>query len=55
MNKGGEQNHLKENKKQKGEVAIWGCFTNSGRMKRSEKQGREGKVHPIKCGVSKNS
>ena len=28
---------------------------NSQRMKRSEKQGREGKVHPIKCRVSKNS
>ena len=26
---------------------------NSGRMKSSEKQGREAKVHPIKCRVSK--
>ena len=28
---------------------------NSGRMKSSEKQGREGKVHPIECRVSKNN
>ena len=62
MNKCGEQNHLKEKEKQKSkekekqksEVAIQGGFTNSRRIKRSEKQGREGKVHPIKCRTSKN-
>ena len=29
------------------------AFTNSGRIQRSEKQGREGKVHPIKCRIPK--
>jgi len=28
-------------------------FTNGGRRKRSEKQGREGKAHPIKHRLSK--
>ena len=44
---GGEQNHPKEKEKQEGEVVIWGSFMNSGRMKRSKKQGKEGKVHPL--------
>ena len=29
-------------------MVIWRGFTNSGRTKRSENQGREGKIHPIK-------
>jgi len=33
---------------QEGKVIIWGGFTNSWRMKRSEKQGRKGKVYPTK-------
>ena len=50
-----QTNHPKEKEKQEGQVVIWGGFTNSRRMKRSEKQGRKWKVHPIKCRVPKNS
>ena len=41
-----KQNHSKE--KQEGKVMIWGGFTYSAKMKRNEKQEREGKVYPIK-------
>ena len=51
---GGEQNHPKEKLKQEGKVVFWAGFKNSEKMKRSEKQGREANVHPIKCKVSKN-
>ena len=42
-------------RKARRQSGIWGDFTNSGRRKRSGKQGREGKVRPIKCRVPKNS
>ena len=45
----------KRKEKQGGKVVILGGFTNSGRMKRSEKQGKTGSVNPIKCRVSMNS
>lgn len=41
-------------KKQEGKVVICGDFMNIG-TKRSENQGREGEVHPIRCRVSNNS
>ena len=49
-----EQSHPKEKEKQEGKVVILGGFTNSRRMKRSKKQGREGKVYSVKYRVSKN-
>ena len=52
---GSEQNHPKGKEKQEGRVVVLGGSTNSGKMKRSEKQEREGNVHPIKCRVPKNS
>lgn len=51
MYKRPKQNYPK--KKQEGKVAICGGFMNIRRMKKSEKQGREGKVHSIKCRISK--
>ena len=36
-------------KKKKSKIAVWGGLTNSCGKKRSEKQGRKGKVHPTKC------
>ena len=45
----------KKNKSKKAKCLSEEDFTNSGRMKRSKKQGREGKTHPITCRVPKNS
>ena len=50
-----DQNHPQEKEKQEGKVVICGDFMNIGRTKRSENQGGEGEVHPIKCRVSNNS
>ena len=36
-------------------VVVWGGFTNSWGKKRSEKQGREGKIYPIECRVAENN
>ena len=50
-----QTNHPKEKEKQEGQVVTWGGFTNSRRMKRRKKQGREGKKYPIKRRVPKSS
>ena len=42
-------------KKREGKVVIWGGFTKSRRMKRSKKQGKEGKIYSIKLRVPKNN
>ena len=34
---------------------VWGGLTNSWEKKRSERQGRKGKIYPFECRVSKNS
>ena len=44
----------KKNKQTSRQRGYWGGFTNSRRMKRSKKQGREGKVYSVKYRVSKN-
>ena len=41
-----EQNHPREKEKQEGKMVFWGSCTNGWRKKRSEKQGRKGKVYP---------
>ena len=40
---------------QKSKMADWGGLTNSCEKKRSEKQGRKGKIYPFECRVPKNS
>ena len=35
-------------------MAVWGGLTNSCEKKRSEKQRREGKIHPLECRVPNN-
>ena len=40
---------------QEDKVVTWGGFANSGRMKRSEKQGRQRKVQPIKHSIPETS
>ena len=52
---GGEQNYPKEKEKQDGKVVISESFTNSKRTERCKKQGREGKIYPIKRRLLKNS
>ena len=42
-----EQNHPKTKEKQEGKMVIWEGFTNNGRAKRSEKQGRDGKINQL--------
>lgn len=49
---GGEQSHPKGKEKQ---VVIWEEFTNSRRIKRSKKQGKEGKIHPVKTHTHTNN
>ena len=39
---------------QESKMAVWGGLTNSCEKKRSEKQRREGKIHPLECRVPKN-
>ena len=41
--------------KQEGKGLVWGGFTSSWGKKRSEKQGRKGKVQPTKRGVPEDS
>ena len=45
--------HGKETQKSK--MPVWGGLTNSSEKKRSERQRRKGKIHPLECGISKNS
>ena len=39
----------------KGKMVVWGGLTNSWEKKRSERQGRKGKIYPSDCRVPKNS
>jgi len=39
---------------QKRKMAVGGSLTNSCEKKRSEKQGRKGKIYPFECRVPKN-
>ena len=50
-----DQNHLKEKEMQEGKVVVWGAFTNSWGKRRSEKQGRKGKVSLTECSIPENS
>ena len=40
---------------QKGKVIVWGGLANSWGKKRSEKQGRKGKMYPTECRVPESS
>ena len=40
---------------QKSKIAVWGGLTNSCEKKRSEKQGRKGKIDPFERRVPENS
>ena len=44
----------RKKKCKKSKMAVWGGLTNSCEKKRSEKQRREGKIHPLECRVPKN-
>ena len=50
-----DQDHPKEKERQKSKMADWGGLTNSCEKKRSERQGRKGKIYPSECRVPKNS
>ena len=50
-----DQNHTKGKEMQEGKVVVWGGFKNSWGKKRSERQGRKGKINLTKCGVPENS
>jgi len=50
-----DQDHPHGKEMQKSKMAAWGGLTNSCEKKRSEKQGRKGKIQTAKCGVPKNS
>ena len=41
-------------KVQKCKVVVGGGFTNSCRKKKTEKQGRKGKIYPTECRVPEN-
>ena len=40
---------------QEGKVVVWGGFTSSWGKKRSEKQGRKGKLYPTERRIPENS
>ena len=51
----GYQNHPQEKEMQKGKVFVWGVLTNSWEKKKSERQGRKGKIYPFECRVPENN
>ena len=40
-----DQDQLKEKEMQKGQMVVWGGLTSSWEKKRSERQGRKGKIY----------
>ena len=51
---GRDQDHPQEKEIQKGKMVVWGGLTNSCE-KRSDRQRRKWKIHPLECRVPKNS
>ena len=52
---GSDQDQPQEKDVQKGKMVVWGALTNSWEKRRSEKQGRKGKIFPFECRDPKNS
>ena len=49
-----DQDHPQEKEMQKGRMVVWGGLIN-GWEKRSERQGRKGKVYPFEYRIPENS
>ena len=45
----------KKKEMHEGKLDVWGDFKNSWGMKRSERQGRNGKIYPTECRIPENS
>ena len=52
---GSDQNYAKEKEMQEGKVVVWEVFINSWGKKRSEKQGRKGKIYPTEYNLPENT
>ena len=52
---GSDENQPKEKLKQKGNMVVWGGFTNRWGKERSWKQRRKEKIYPAECRVSEKS